>query len=105
VTITHPHHPLRGQQLPIVCIRRGDKPDVIVRLPDGSHAAVALSATDYPADPLPALPSAAAAHLLDLQGLRQLAQLVDDLRQPERGANPPCEAAAPFIPGSEARIT
>jgi hypothetical protein len=90
VTITHPHHPFRGQQLPIVCIRRGDQPDVIVRLPDGSHAAVALSATDYPADPLPALPPATAAHFLDLQGLRQLAQLVDGLRRSDRLVNPPC---------------
>jgi len=90
VTITHPHHPLRGQQLPIVYIRRGEKPDAIVRLPDGSHAAVALSATDCTADPLAALPPVAAAHVLDLRGLRQLAQLVDGLRRPERLANPPC---------------
>jgi len=40
VTITHPHHPLRGQQLPIVGIRHGASPDVIVRLPDGSHGAI-----------------------------------------------------------------
>jgi hypothetical protein len=39
VTITHPYHPLRGQQLPVVCFRHGESPDVIVRLPDGSHAA------------------------------------------------------------------
>jgi Family of unknown function (DUF5372) len=90
VTITHPHHPLRGQQLPIVCVRHGDKPDVIVRLPDGSHAAVALSSTDYTAAPAAALPPVAAAHLLDLQGLRQLAQLVDGLHGQGRLANPPC---------------
>ena len=39
------NHPLRGQRLPVVCIRHGESPDAIVRLPDGSHAAVALSAT------------------------------------------------------------
>jgi hypothetical protein len=55
-----------------------------VRLPDGSHAAVALSATDYAADPLAALSPVAAPHLLDLQGLRQLAQFIDERRQQGR---------------------
>jgi hypothetical protein len=59
-----------------------------VQLPDGSHAAVALSATDYAADPSAALPAVATSHLLDLQGLRQLAQLVEGLRRQGRLANP-----------------
>ncbi|HKI35475.1 MAG TPA: DUF5372 family protein [Gemmataceae bacterium] len=88
MTITHPHHPLRGQQLPVVCVRHGEKPDVIVCLPDGSHAAVALSATDYPADSSASLPPTAAAHLLDLKGLRQLAQLIDALRRQGRLPDP-----------------
>jgi hypothetical protein len=90
VTITHPHHPLRGQQLPIVSVRHGESPDVIVRLPDGSHAAVALSATDYVADPSVVLPPVAVSHLLDLQGLRQLAQLVDGFRRQGRLPNRTC---------------
>jgi Family of unknown function (DUF5372) len=86
VTITHPHHPLRGQQLPVVCIRRGERPDVIVRLPDGNHAAVALSATDAAAhSSLPSLPTS---HLLDLQGLRQMAQRIEGLRQQGRFPDP-----------------
>ena len=89
MTITHPHHPLRGQQLPVVSVRRGESPDVIVRLPDGSHAAVALSTTDYAADSLADLSPVAASHLLDLQGLRQLAQLVDERRRQGRLSNPP----------------
>ena len=84
MTITHPHHPLRGQLLPVVCVRHGESPAVIVRLPDDSHAAVALSATDYAADPSVVLTSTAAGHLLDLQGLRQLAQFLDTLRQQGR---------------------
>jgi len=84
VTITHPHHPLCGQQLPVVCVRHGQSPDVIVRLPDNSHAAVALSATDYAAGPTDSLAPAAAGHLLDLQGLRQLAQRIDELRRQGR---------------------
>jgi len=90
VTITHPHHPLRGQQLPVVCVRRGESPDVIVRLPDGSHAAIALSATDYALDSSISLPPVHASHLLDLQGLRQIAQLIDGLRKQGRFPDPSC---------------
>lgn len=88
MTITHPHHPLRGQQLPVVCVRRGESPDVIVRLPDGSHAAIALSATDYAIDPSSSHPPARASQLLDLQGLRQMAQFVDDRRRQGRFPKP-----------------
>ena len=98
MTITHPHHPLRGQPLPIVCIRHGQNPDVVVRLPDGSHAAVALSATDYAGDSPASLPPADTRPLLDLRGLRQMAQVIDDLRRqgrfpslsrPDAGEPPP----------------
>ena len=47
VTITHPHHPLCGQPVAVLRLRRGANPDLIVRLPDGSHAAIAVSLTDY----------------------------------------------------------
>jgi Family of unknown function (DUF5372) len=90
VTITHPHHPLRGQQLPIVCVRHGESPDIIVHLPDGSHAAVALSATDYASNSSASHPPAQALHLLDLKGLRQLAQFIDDLRRQGRVTDPSC---------------
>lgn len=83
MTITHPHHPLRGQQLAVVCVRRGANPDVIVQLPDGSHAAVALAATDWAAD-FSATPPTQVAHLLDLNGLRQMAHLIAVARQQGR---------------------
>jgi hypothetical protein len=86
VTITHPHHPLRGQQLPVVCIRRGESPDIIVRLPDGSHAAVALSATDYAPGPSASL--SPSSQLLDLSGLLQMVQLIDGLRRQGRFPGP-----------------
>jgi len=89
VTITHPHHPLRGQQLPVARVRHGDHPDVIVRLPDGSHAGIALGATDYAADPGAGLPAVPAAHVLDLHGLRQMVQLIDRLQRPGRLPDPP----------------
>jgi hypothetical protein len=50
-------------------------------LPDGRHAAIALSSTDYASDlenPL----TVAAEHLLDLDGLRRVIQLLDRLAQP-----------------------
>src|SRR3954447_10742678 len=76
VTITHPHHPLRGQKVQIILLRRGLDPDLIVRLPDGHHSAIAMSGTDYaspPGDEAPARPD----HLLDLDGLRQVRLLLD----------------------------
>jgi hypothetical protein len=81
VTITHPHHPLSGQKVAVIRIRRGCTPDVIVRLPDGTHAALAVDLTDYgrtsgesSTEPLPS-------SRLDLQGLRTLAQFIAQLRQ------------------------
>src|SRR5215471_17941490 len=67
-TITHPHHPLRGQRVEIIRLRRGIDPDLIVRLPDGRHAAIALSGTDYLGPPAADSPLPAD-HLLDLNGL------------------------------------
>ena len=86
VTITHPHHPLRGQRVEIIRLRRGNDPDLIVRLPDGCHAAIALSSTDYSAAPdLP--PQPRPAYLLDLDGLRRVIQLLDRLASPHRASS------------------
>jgi hypothetical protein len=83
VTITHPHHPLRGHCVQIVRIRRGPDPDLIVRLPSGLHAAVAMSWTDYAA--LPALEAPVPTpHLLEIEGLRRAAALIARLRQEEQ---------------------
>jgi hypothetical protein len=78
VTITHPHHPLRGQRVQIVRLRRGVDPDLIVRLPDGRHAAIALSGTDYLSPP-EVDPPPRPDHLLDLNGLRLILQVLDRL--------------------------
>jgi hypothetical protein len=89
VTITHPHHPLHGQRCAVVRIRRGVDPDLILRLPDGSHAAIAMSSTDYGETPGPPVaPSSPELPLLDLQGLRQIVDLVEQLRQDGRGPQP-----------------
>jgi hypothetical protein len=86
VTITHPHHPLRGQRVEIVRVRRGNDPDLIVVLPDGRHTAIALSSTDYNSFPeIP--PTVTAEHVLDLDGLRRVIQLLDRLAQAEHAAS------------------
>ena len=80
MTITHPHHPLCGQRVQIVRIRRraGGEPDLVVRCPDGAHVAIAMSGTDYAA--LPALSiDAQPLPLLDLDGLRRAVDLVAHL--------------------------
>lgn len=83
MTITHPHHPLCGQQVEVIRIRRGADPDLIVKLPNGLHAAIAMSWTSYAAPatletPPPVTP------LLDFNGLRQVAQIIEQIRHAER---------------------
>jgi hypothetical protein len=82
VTITHPCHPLLGQRVEIVRIRRGNDPDLIIREPEGQHRAIAASWTDYAGgesqEVSPVVP------LLDLEGLRQIAQLMVQYRQAGR---------------------
>jgi hypothetical protein len=86
VTITHPYHPLYGQQVEIIRVRRGRDPDLVVRLPDGHHAAIAMSWTSSsPPAPLEAPPITP--HLLDLNGLRQIVQLLEHIRN--EGRYPP----------------
>jgi len=75
VTVTHPHHPLYGQRLPLVRVRRGRDPDLIIRLPDGYHAAIAASLTDYAGSVL-VDPDAAEPPLLLLEGLWHMAQWI-----------------------------
>jgi len=79
VTIAHPHHPLHGQQVEIVFVRRGSDPDLIVRLPDGQHVAIAQSWTQDGPLPVPGPPEAPP-RLLAVDGLRQAARLVASLR-------------------------
>jgi hypothetical protein len=85
VAITHPHHPLRGQKVEIIQVRRGLDPDLIVRLPDGHHAAIAMSGTDYASPPHDET-SPQPGHLLDLDGLRLARLLLDRISREGRHA-------------------
>ena len=81
VTVTHPHHPLHGQRVQIVRVRRGRDPDLIIRMPDGCHGAIAASLTDY------AGPSADDASVMEpprlsIEGLWQIAQWIEQQQPP-----------------------
>jgi len=88
VTVTHPHHPLHGQRVQLIRIRRGPDPDLIIRMPDGYHGAIAASLTDYagPTDPdlSPSEPP-----LLSIEGLWHIAQWVSQQSdgQAQRGSH------------------
>ena len=106
VTITHPHHPLHGQRCEVIRLRRGVDPDLILRLPDGSHVAMAMSWTDY-GDTLghSAPPRGPDLPLLDLQGLRQILHLFDQLHHDGRFPPPAVAPDAPVPHSIHSRAT
>ena len=73
--MTHPHHPLYGQRVQLIRVRRGQDPDLIIRLPDGYHGAIAASLTDYAGQAL-VDSDAVEPPLLLLEGLWQIAQFI-----------------------------
>jgi hypothetical protein len=79
VTVTHPHHPLYGQRVQLIRIRRGPDPDLIIRMPDGYHGAIAASLTDY-AGVSPAEGGPRELPLLSIEGLWQIAQFIEQHR-------------------------
>ena len=81
VRITHPHHPLCGQKVEVVRLRRGADPDLIILHPDGFHTAIAMSCTDYAGPSHHLSQKLPQPQLLDLAGLCQAAQFIDELRQ------------------------
>jgi len=76
VTVTHPHHPLYRQCVQLLRVRRGPDPDLIIRMPDGYHGAIAASLTDY-AGPSAADPSTTELPLLSIEGLWQIAHFIE----------------------------
>src|SRR2546430_2069637 len=75
ITVTHPHHPLYGLRVQLIRVRRGPDPDLIIRMPDGYHGAIAASLTDYAGTSEPAS-DAAEPPLLAIEGLWRIAQWV-----------------------------
>jgi hypothetical protein len=64
----------------VIRIRRGIDPDLIIRLPNDHHAAIAMSYTDYAA-PGYSISISITDHLLDFLGLCQAAQLIEHIRR------------------------
>ena len=81
----HPYHPLYGQRVQLIRVRRGRDPDLIIRLPNGDHGAIAASLTDY-AGAAPVDPDAVEPPLLLLEGLWQIAHFIEQ-QQRQRGAH------------------
>ena len=79
----------------MIRIRRGADPDLIVRLPDGHHAAIAMSCTDYAA-PDNSTSLSTTDHLLDFHGLRQATQLIEQIHQKESHASITAKQASGF---------
>ncbi len=82
MTITHPFHPWKGQQVKVIRIQRGADPDLMVQRPDGRHVMVAMSWTDYASSPHnePHL----SPPLLELEGLCQVVGLIEGMRREGR---------------------
>jgi hypothetical protein len=69
----------------LVRVRRGPDPDLIIRQADGRHIAIAASWTDYNCSPDPEAATLTIC-LLDIEGLRKAARLVDHLLQAHQDA-------------------
>ena len=78
----------------LVRSRQGVDPDLIVQLPDGTHAALAMSSTDYAGAPA-AAPPRDPAPLLALEGLRQVVRLLERFQQQVRVPIPPAASMLP----------
>ena len=76
MTVTHPQHPLYGQRVAVIRVRRGADPDLIIRLPDGYHGAIAASWTDYVGAAHAPEDSSIPPPLLDPVGLARIAEFV-----------------------------
>lgn len=63
----------------IIRIRRGVDPDLIIRMPDGYHGAIAASWTDY-AGVCEVASNLSAPPLLSIEGLWQMAQVIEQQR-------------------------
>ena len=81
--ITHRYHPWYGERLRLIRVCRGADPDLEVQVPNGLRLRVAMSCTDY-ATPQRTGYSSTPPHMLDLDGLRLAAALVERMREEGR---------------------
>ncbi|MGB7340846.1 MAG: DUF5372 family protein, partial [Phototrophicaceae bacterium] len=73
VTVTHPFHPLRGQQVTVLCIyQRSNEPDLYIETATGMTMCLAMSLTDYELQ----VSAQPVVHLLTGDGLLQIANFI-----------------------------
>ena len=76
VTVTHPNHPLSGLKLEVVLGSKNPTPTLLVKTSDGTTLRICKDWTDYddsPGEEKKADPS----HLCSVEGLKQLALMLD----------------------------
>ena len=83
MTITHGYHPRHGERVRLIRVCRGADPDLEVKLPNGLRLRVAMSCTDYATPQGTAHPSTPP-HMLDFNGLRLAAEVIERMRQEGR---------------------
>lgn len=76
VTITHPHHPQFGETVELISVLRGSKSRLVVRMPSGRREFIARECTDYGVSTAEAISIPHADHLLAVDGLRKIVQIV-----------------------------
>ena len=78
VTITHLYHPLMGQKLELVRVPRTARSRLLVRHPEGRCFHIPREWTDFEA-PEAKQTEASDVHLLEINGLCALAEIVEDI--------------------------
>lgn len=81
VTITHFHHPQFGETVELISVLRGSKSRLLVRMSSGRREFLSKEWTDYGVSPAetPSIPPAG--HLLAVDGLRQIIQIVREVSE------------------------
>jgi hypothetical protein len=79
ITITHPHHPYRGQQARVVRVKGGTHLDLLIRFEDGHRRSINAEWTDYWEKVGVHRPTVT--HLFDAERARKFAEMVGRLRR------------------------
>jgi hypothetical protein len=75
ITITHPHHPLNGQKLELISVRRGPNSVLLVKMLNGVRARLPRDWTDYGCSSLDEA-STDPAQFLSIEGLRKIIKII-----------------------------
>lgn len=76
VTVTHPNHPLSGVKVEVVLGSKNQTPTLLVKTPIGTTLKISKDWTDYD-DSLDEEKKADPSHLCSVEGLKQLALMLD----------------------------